>query len=94
MPYPTCHFVGAGLHVTTLTAQTSNRRFMPNRRIARSDIQRLKDEYDELTAQQARALLDAVYLGMARDVAEACEKRRQRLAELFQALYDRLPGGK
>ncbi len=64
---------------------------MPTASDAALDVQRLKDEYEELTSRQERVLLDAVYLGVTPRVATECEERRQRLAELFRTLYGHLP---
>jgi hypothetical protein len=49
-------------------------------------VDRIKQEIDRLTEEHAKALKDAVYVGMSPEQAKLCDGRRQRITKLVQEL--------
>jgi hypothetical protein len=47
---------------------------------------RIKQEIGRLTEEQAKALKDAVYVGMPPEQAKLCDERRRRITKLVQEL--------
>ena len=61
---------------------------MPTNGSESSAMQRLQDEFQKLTDEQHHALQDAIYFGMAPDVATECEGRRARIAQIVGKMGD------
>lgn len=51
-----------------------------------SAVHRLKQEIDRLTQEHAKALKDAVYIGMTQEQAQVYDQRRKKITELIQKL--------